>query len=139
MKKYFFYLMTAMLVTIVSFNLVSCGGSGDDDFVDGTGVVGVWDGTSGGDKVVATFNSNGSGTLEWTIIDDDIYYDTESFTYVKDSESSGTMTVSYDYSNAGSSSGTKTYILKYSISGDAMILKKASNGSTIANLTRRTK
>lgn len=141
MKKYFFCLMTTMLVAIVSFNLVSCGGSDDDDLGDGTGVVGVWDGTSGGDKVVATFKSNGSGTLDWVIIDDGTFYETESFTYVKDSDTSGTMTVKYadnDDSSRGSESGSSTYTLKYSISGDTMILNKAS-GRTLATLTRRTK
>ena len=130
-----------MLVAIVSFNLVSCGGSDDDDLGDGTGVVGVWDGTSGGDKVVATFKSNGSGTLDWVIIDDGTFYETESFTYVKDSDTSGTMTVKYadnDDSSRGSESGSSTYTLKYSISGDTMILNKAS-GRTLATLTRRTK
>lgn len=140
MKKYFFCFMTAIVVATVSFNLVSCGGS-DDDLGDGTGVVGIWDGTSGGDKVVATFKSNGSGTLDWVIIDDDIFYETESFTYVKDSDSSGTMTVKYtdDDSSGGRDSGSSTYTLKYSISGDAMTLTRASSGRTLANLTRRTK
>lgn len=141
MKKYLIYLMTVVLVSIVSFNLVSCGGGDDDDFGDGTGVVGKWDGTSrSGDKVTATFKSNSTGTLEWTIIDDGTYYETESFTYVKDSDTSGTMTVKYadnDDSSRGDS-GSSTYLVMYSISGDAMTLKKASTGSVLATLTRRT-
>ena len=35
MKKYFYCLLTAILVAIVSFNLVSCGGSDEDDLPEG--------------------------------------------------------------------------------------------------------
>ena len=140
MKKYLLCLMTAMFVAIVIFNLVSCGGGNDDDYGDGTGVVGIWDGNAAGDKVVATFRSNGSGTLEWTIYDDETYFETESFTYVKNTDSSGTMTVNRadDDSDGGrdSNSGSSTYTLKYSIAGDAMVLEKSS-GSFHMNLTRR--
>lgn len=141
MKKYLLCLMTAMFVAIVIFNLVSCGGGNDDDYGDGTGVVGIWDGSSSVEKVVATFRSNGSGTLEWTIFDEsETIFETESFTYVKNTDSSGTMTVNRadDDSDGGrdSNSGSSTYTLKYSIAGDAMVLEKSS-GSFHMNLTRR--
>ena len=141
MKKYLLTLTATLMVALMSFCVISCGGDDDDDLGDGTGVVGVWDGTSGGDKVVATFKSNGTGTLDWVTIDDGTYYEKETFTYVKDSDNSGTMTVKYadsDDSSGGSDSGSSTYIVKYSISGDTMILRKASTGSVLASLTRRT-
>ena len=139
MKKLKWTMLAVLTLAVLSISFVACSSSDDDDRGDGTGVVGVWEGKSGtNDTVVATFRSNGTGTMDWEIIDDETYYSTESFSYVKDSETSGIMTVKRadDDSSSRGSSGSSTYILTYSISGNTMTLTKSS-GRILATLTRR--
>ena len=134
-KSFFWSMLTVIMVAIMSISFSACGDD-DDAPGDGTGVVGVWEGKSGPDNVVATFKSNGTGTLDWTIHDDATYYESETFTYVKDSETSGTMVVNeHDYDSNGRSSGSSTYIMKYSISGNVMNLMEGNY--TIATLNRK--
>ena len=130
-------MLALMTLAVLGLGVSAC--SSSDDSGDGTGVIGVWDGTSDSDKVVATFKSNGTGSLDWEFFEDGTtYYETEPFSYVKDDDTSGTMTVKQnDDSDGGASSGPSITILKYSITGDTMILTKVSSGHVIATLTRR--
>lgn len=133
-------MLAFLTLAVLSICFAACSSSDDDNRGDGSGVVGVWEGTASTvEEVVATFRSDGTGTMNWKIFaDGETYYSTESFSYVKDSETSGIMTVKRedDDSSSRGSSGSSTYILTYSISGNTMTLTKHS-GRILANLTRR--
>ena len=140
MRKIKWTMLALVTLALLSLGFSAC--SSDDDSGDGTGVVGVWDasgewdGSSDYKKVVATFKSNGTGTLDAVFTE--TYRETESFTYVKDNDTSGTMNVKqYDDSDGGASQGWSISILKYSITGDTMILTKVPSGHYIGTLTRR--
>lgn len=133
-------MLAFLTLAVLSICFAACSSSDDDNRGDGSGVVGVWEGTASTvEEVVATFRSDGTGIMNWKIFaDGETYYSTESFSYVKDSETSGIMTVKRedDDSSSRGSSGSSTYILTYSISGNTMTLTKHS-GRILANLTRR--
>ncbi len=140
MKKQNWTMLAFLTLAVLSICFAACSSSDDDNRGDGSGVVGVWEGTASTvEEVVATFRSDGTGTMNWKIFaDGETYYSTEYFSYVKDSETSGIMTVKRedDDSSSRGSSGSSTYILTYSISGNTMTLTKHS-GRILANLTRR--
>ena len=63
MKKHFFYLMTAIMVTMLSFGFASCSSDDDDDNGGGSrdaAVVGTWYDTTHGNFICGwRFDSNG--------------------------------------------------------------------------------
>lgn len=140
MKKKNWTMLAVLTLAVLSICFAACSSSDDDDRGDGTGVVGIWEGSASTiEEVVATFRSDGTGTMDWAIFaDGETYFSTETFSYVKDSETTGIMTVKRadDDSSSRGSSGSSTYMLTYSISGNTMTLTKTT-GRILATLTRR--
>lgn len=135
-------MLAVLMLAVLGLGFAACSSS-DDDEGDGTGVVGVWD--NGVDemkeeKVVATFKGNGTGFFEYSCYEpgEGIVYEKENFTYVKDSDLTGTIIVKYsdDDSSGGGNSGPATYTLTYTIVDNEMIVK-TSWGSTWEILKRK--
>ena len=83
-KKYFWSLLTLMMVAMLSVGFVSCG---DDDDEDNASIVGTWVGYSNGEYVTYQYNSDGTGTI--TVNDVSIR-----FTYSYNTETKR-LTISY--------------------------------------------
>lgn len=107
MKKHLFWKsLTIMMVAMVYVSFTSCSGDDDDSQPDPKGtvnvsaeVVGTWKSGNGIRMQMFIFSNDGTGTAEWS--EDNKIERTGTFTWTMESDSRGSMKMSYSDNRKG--------------------------------------